>query len=259
MLCITLKTTDATWFPGTIPNWNRNMPTIKKRNRRSDMSADIINIKGTRKGLVICVDSTRDFEELKSTLRAKIASAGSFFKGARFTFYLDKKPLSSEETLELQDICREHGLVPDEQIDPIPLQKKRKLPAESADALTAIGVTQDEISEPGILIRRSLRSGQKIDFQGNVIVLGDVNPGSEITATGDIVVMGALRGTAHAGATGNEEAWIMSYRLTPTQLRIAGKICRPPDKDSGGGGPEVARLVAGQMLIEDYLTHGTKN
>lgn len=235
------------------------------------MAGEIINIKGTRKGLVICVDSTRDFEELKSSLRAKIESAGSFFKGAKFTFYLDKKPLSLEETLELQDICREHGLVPDEQIDwqpekkpapvtPLPLQAKTPAAArDAATSLPAAGVSEKELAEPGLLIGRSLRSGQKIHFQGNVIVLGDVNPGSEITATGDIIVMGALRGTAHAGAAGNEEAQILACRLKPVQLRIAGKICRPPDKDSVGSGPEVARLIAGQMMIEDYITHGTKN
>lgn len=228
------------------------------------MSSDVINIKGTRRGLVICVDSTHDFEVLKSSLRSKIESAGGFFKGAKFTFHLDKTPLSFDETRELQDICREHGLVPDEQIDwqpnvtrtpvsQLPLKEaKPALADDTAQAIPTIGVTEKELSESGLLIQRGLRSGQKIYYQGNVIVLGDVNPGSEITATGDIIVIGSLRGTVHAGASGNEQARIIAYRLQPTQLRIAGNICRPPDKDSGGSVPEVARLVTGQMMIENY-------
>lgn len=232
------------------------------------MANEVINIKGTRKGLVICVDSTRDFEELKSILRSKIESASGFFKGAKFTFRLDKNPLSLEEAKELQDICCQHGLVPDEHIDwqpcasPAPLMRMPQqlqqavkpvvTRATAAKSLPTIGVSEKELTEPGMLFQQGLRSGQKIHYRGNVIVLGDANPGSEITATGDIVVMGTLRGIAHAGAAGNEAARIMAYRLQPTQLRIAGRICRPPDKDSGGREPEIARLVAGQMMIEDY-------
>lgn len=235
------------------------------------MASDVINIKGTRRGLVICVDSTHDFEVLKSSLRSKIESAGGFFKGAKFTFHLAKTPLSFEETRELQNICREHGLVPDEQIDwqptfsrtpvsHLPLKgAKPALAEDSAKVLPTIGVTEKEMSEPGLLIQHGLRSGQKINYQGNIIVLGDVNPGSEITATGDIIIMGSLRGTVHAGASGNEHARIMAYRLRPTQLRIAGIICRPPDKDSGGNIPEIARLVTGQMMIENYGANNTKN
>lgn len=235
------------------------------------MANDVINIKGTRKGLVICVESNHDFEVLKSSLRSKIESAGSFFKGAKFTFHLDQNPLSLDETRELQDICRAHGLVPDEHIEwrpnalrkplsPLPVTVlKPESEKNISKVLPTVGVNEKELSEPGLLIRRSLRSGQKINCQGNVIVLGDVNAGSEITATGDIIVMGALRGIAHAGAAGDDSAQIVAYRLHPTQLRIAGVICRPPDKDSGGIRPEVARLVSGQMMIEYYITSGTKN
>lgn len=234
------------------------------------MSSDIINIKGTRMGLVICVESNHDFEVVKSSLRAKIESAGSFFKGAKFTFHLDSNPLTDDETRELQEICREHGLVPDEHIEWQPNAVKNSIPPlpvkvissplkAPASELPTIGVNEKELSEPGLLIRRNLRSGQKIDSHGSVIVLGDVNPGSEVTAAGDIIVMGALRGIAHAGASGNDGALILASRLQPTQLRIAGVICRPPDKDSGGSRPEVARLVSGQMMIEDYITNSTKN
>jgi len=235
------------------------------------MASEVINIKGTRKGLVICVDSTRDFEELKASLRSKIESGGSFFKGAKFTFHLDKTPLSAAETRELQDICCQHGLVPDEQIDWQPKTARpvvTRLPRpiirpeaakDTVNSLPSAGISEKELNEPGMLIQRGIRSGQKINHRGNVIVLGDVNAGSEITATGDIIVFGALRGIAHAGAAGNESAQIMACRLQPTQLRIAGKICRPPDKDSGGNGPEVARLVEGQMMIESYVTNSMKN
>lgn len=69
-----------------------------------------------------------------------------------------------------------------------------------------------------------LRSGQKVEFEGSVVVLGDVNAGSEIIAEDNIVVLGNLRGMAHAGAKGNEKAVIAAHSIESPQIRIATTI-----------------------------------
>ena len=107
--------------------------------------------------------------------------------------------------------------------------------------------------ENTILIKRTVRSGQSIQFDGNVVILGDVNPGAEIIARGNIVVMGALRGVIHAGATGNENATVAAFRLQPTQLRIANHITRAPDGEyMAPNYPEIARIKDGVVVIELY-------
>lgn len=112
---------------------------------------------------------------------------------------------------------------------------------------------QDFADENTILIKRTLRSGQCIQFDGNVVVMGDVNPGSEIVASGNIVVMGALRGVVHAGATGNEKATVSAFKLQPTQLRIANHITRAPDGDyPKPEHPETAKIRDGVVVIEVY-------
>lgn len=107
---------------------------------------------------------------------------------------------------------------------------------------------------PTLLIRRTLRSGQRVRFEGNVVVLGDVNPGAEITAGGDIIVMGWLRGLAHAGADGNEHAVVSAFRLNPTQLRIAQFIGRAPDQwdNTLPNVPEFAEVRDGQLVIDRW-------
>lgn len=104
------------------------------------------------------------------------------------------------------------------------------------------------------LIRRTLRSGQRVKFDGNVLVLGDVNPGAEIIATGSVVVMGALRGVVHAGAGGGESATVVALILLPTQIRIAACITRPPDGTERADSffPEQASLRDGEVVIEKY-------
>ena len=78
------------------------------------------------------------------------------------------------------------------------------------------------------MIRRTLRSGRTVRSQGHVVVFGDVNPGAEIIAAGDVIVWGRLRGNVHAGANGDESAFVCALDMTPTQLRIAGYISISP-------------------------------
>jgi len=72
--------------------------------------------------------------------------------------------------------------------------------------------------------RGSLRSGQKIEFEGSLVVLGDVNAGAEVLAGENIVVLGILRGMAHAGAQGNKEAIIAAASIESPQIRIANIV-----------------------------------
>lgn len=124
----------------------------------------------------------------------------------------------------------------------------------------SINVDQDDlVDENTILVQRTLRSGQSIRYNGNVVVLGDVNPGAEVTASGNVIVMGALRGVVHAGASGDENAVVMAFRLRPTQLRIANHITRPPDDDEVDTDfPEMARIKDGLVTIEAFQTGGER-
>lgn len=102
-----------------------------------------------------------------------------------------------------------------------------------------------------LLLCKNIRSGQKLACRGNIVVVGDVNPGAEVVAGGNIVILGCLRGMAHAGALGDENVVISAYRLSPTQLRIASHIARPPDNEVViEKDPEVASIKDGMVIIE---------
>lgn len=82
---------------------------------------------------------------------------------------------------------------------------------------------------PTLYIQRTLRSGQSITSEGNIVIIGDANPGSEIIAKGDITVWGILGGIAHAGSDGNKYARIRALKMNAIQLRIADVFARRPD------------------------------
>jgi septum site-determining protein MinC len=224
------------------------------------MSKDIVNIKGTRNGLVICLEAGHDFDEIKNTLISKIESSRGFFKGAKFIFHLGLNSLTSEKTKELEDICYNHGLVPNADI-PLPSKNISKpvqpLMREASPSLPSTGLIESD-KKPCLMVNHSLRSGQKVNYKGNVVIMGDINPGSEITALGDIIVLGSLRGVVHAGANGDMNSIIVAYRLNPVQLRIASTISRSPENNLISRHPEIARMHNGQMVIEPYLTRGLK-
>ena len=70
----------------------------------------------------------------------------------------------------------------------------------------------------------NMRSGQKIEFEGSLVILGDVNGGAEVIAGENIVVLGHLRGLAHAGAKGNKKAIIAAQEIDCPQIRISNIV-----------------------------------
>ena len=90
--------------------------------------------------------------------------------------------------------------------------------------------SREEIEKmPTLYIRKTIRSGQSISSDGNVLIIGDVNPGAEIIAKGDITVWGILAGIAHAGSDNNNYARIRALKLNPVQIRIGDIFARRPD------------------------------
>ena len=80
-----------------------------------------------------------------------------------------------------------------------------------------------EISETRY-IQYSLRSGQREEYSGSLVIIGDVNSGAEVIAGGNITIVGTLRGVAHAGANGNVKAIISANLVEETQIRIANQV-----------------------------------
>jgi septum site-determining protein MinC len=98
----------------------------------------------------------------------------------------------------------------------------------------------------------TLRGGQALHHDGNIVVVGDVNPGTELVATRDIVVFGRLLGVAHAGAQGDDNAKVFALQLQATQLRIATCIAVDEDRSRDASEPEVAFVRDGRIAIAPF-------
>lgn len=120
----------------------------------------------------------------------------------------------------------------------IKLIKQKKL---SLDAIRYSLAEGDVICR---VVEKSLRSGEEVISEGDILVMGDVNPGASIIANGNITVLGALRGSAYIKKHGK----VYATYMTPAQIRI-GKICSYNKKPKNVG-PAIALAENGEIIIE---------
>jgi septum site-determining protein MinC len=108
----------------------------------------------------------------------------------------------------------------------------------------------------GQFYKGNLRSGQKLEFDTSVILLGDVNPGASIISKGNIVILGSFKGKAHAGAAGNTNAFVLALDMQPVQIMIADVRARCSDEPKKPEkkpmkNTQIAYLEKGSLYIED--------
>lgn len=106
--------------------------------------------------------------------------------------------------------------------------------ADLARALSGLSPLGQRTHYRAMVVRGTIRSGETVSHNGDILVLGDVNPGSEIIADGDIIVMGALKGLPHAGAAGDSKAAVIALSISASRLRIGNCEANAPADDSDG-------------------------
>lgn len=133
---------------------------------------------------------------------------------------------------------------------------KELIDEENGQADENTKADQEICKMPTLYLQQTLRSGQTISYDGNIVLIGDVHPGSEIIAKGDITVWGILGGIAHAGARGNDWAKIRALKINAIQLRISGYYARRPDslnipfiQKTNQFTPEEARVNNGEIAL----------
>ena len=104
-----------------------------------------------------------------------------------------------------------------------------------------------------ILHEGTIRSGERIFSNGNLCIIGDVNPGAIVSATKNIYVWGKLLGIAFAGKGGNRNSSITSLYLKPLQLRIADVIAIGPKDKPKNYYPEIAVIDKRTINIKPYI------
>lgn len=230
---------------------------------------EIIEFRGVKEGVFIDIH-TDNFEEAREAIIEKMEKSQNFYKGIKLIDVFSEH-LSEREIVEIKLLLRYRydfiildGELPEDIFKNKSLISRDEL--EDKDKFVeASEVEELEIEEPlkffegidcGItkFIYGTLRGGQEVFFDGNIVIVGDVNPGAYVISTGNLIVMGHFRGVCHIGANGNERALMACYNLQPIQVRIANHIAISPDDEfSESKVPEIVRIKDGEVVVEEYL------
>jgi septum site-determining protein MinC len=229
------------------------------------LNAQPVVIKSSNNAINLVLDEKLPFPELIDEIRKKFIDSEKFFKNAKLAISFEGRELSQEEQYEIIDTIQRYTT-----ISVVCILDRDDLMDEVIRRRMGSYV-EEHSPQTGHFYKGTLRSGQQIEAETSMVVLGDVNPGAKVIAKGNIVVLGALKGIAYAGADGNESCFVAALEMDPMQIRIGDQIGRSADKkDLPKSGfrrktrdeasiPQIATVYEGQILIEPISSGLFKN
>lgn len=164
--------------------------------------------------IIVRISEKAEYKEIIECLEKKMPALKKLYKTEKTPILVTGKVLKNKEINEIKKIIQDSINV--------------EVTFDSPKVLGLHGIKktfEKEIENSETNFHKgSLRSGQKIEFEGSIVILGDVNAGAEVIAGENIVILGVLRGLAHAGAKGNKKAIIASNLIDSPQIRIANIV-----------------------------------
>ena len=215
----------------------------------------LVTLKWNKYGVTLILDGEVGFDEILKAVEIKFKDASRFFKNAKTAICFEGRKLSDEEERQIIDVIE--GTTELEIICVIDVDKDREefFKKIVEDTIKEKEEKKQKTEMPdvssGQFYRGTLRSGQILESDGDVIVLGDVNPGAKVIAARNAVILGCLKGTVYAGMNDVDNAFVVAMSMNPMQIRIGNSIARSDDNSkSKSSEPQIAFLENGNIYIE---------
>lgn len=202
-------------------------------------------IKGTKSGIIVHLDSEIPFGTLKEKVCEKFKSSAEFLGSAQIALSFEGRKLSDEEQFTLVNCITENSNLDIVCVIDDNAEREAYFNKTLEEKLMALN------SNTGQFYKGTLRSGQVLEFDTSIVILGDVNAGAQVVSTGNVVVLGKLLGNVYAGASGRENSFVVALQMNPTQIRIGDVIGRSPDgKHKADNETKIAFSQDGNIYIE---------
>ena len=204
-------------------------------------------IKGNKYGIAVILDKEVPFDELLKDIAEKFKSSSKFFDKASLAISFEGRSLTNDEERKVLDVISENSEINIVCVMDNDEMREKRCKKAVEDKLEELSV------HTGQFYKGTLRSGQMLEAESSLVVLGDVNPGAKVTAKGNIIILGALKGNAYAGAGGNGNSFVVALEMAPIQIRIADTIARCNDstkRKSLGDGAMIAFVEDDNIYIE---------
>lgn len=212
---------------------------------------NLVVFKGTADGIMIILDEQADFEELLNHFKQKLSASKAFFEGSSVNVRFKGRELNKEQQDALMQLLAHQNIMNISFVH----QFENEAPAYDEKLLWIKKELETMHGSMTYFHYGIIRSGMHIEYPGNVVVLGDVNPGGVITAGGHILVLGTLRGKVHAGLDNTYSTpFVISRDMKPIQIGIRNVIAQCPQGESASEGVgevlSIAYLLSEQIYID---------
>lgn len=187
------------------------------------MSQKVV-IKKNKFGITVIIDKELTYEDIKKEVEEKFKQSAKFFKDAEVAVSFQGAKLNQVQENELVQLITDNS-----QLKVICIVDEDKEREEIFQKAVESRDTVDNV-QGGQFYKGTLRSGQLLESETSIIILGDVNVGARVVAAGNVIVLGTLKGTVYAGANGNDNAFVVALDMDPMQIRIAETIARKADE-----------------------------
>lgn len=202
-------------------------------------------IKGNKSGIRIVLDDALPFPEILEEVGKKFRESSDFLGEAQVAVSFDGRKLTEEQEAILLECIKENSKLQVVCLIDEDKQREELFNQTLNEKLMAMNANS------GQFFKGTLRSGQVMEFETSVVILGDINVGAQVVSTGNVIVLGSLYGTVYAGAAGKENAFIVALKMNPMQIRISDVIARSSDeKQETPAEPQIAYLQDGAIYID---------
>lgn len=202
-------------------------------------------IKGNKAGIRIILDSELSFEELLQEVEIKFSESAEFLGDATVAVSLEGRELTEEEEAILLQCISDHSRL--NIVCIIDNDKKR----EEYFSQSLNERLMQMNTNTGQFFKGNLRSGQVMEFETSIVILGDVNAGAQVVSTGNVIILGALNGTVYAGASGKDNCFVVALKMNPVQIRIGDVIARcADDRKDPPKEPQIAYLENDAIYVD---------
>ena len=206
---------------------------------------DTVVIKSNKAGMIVILDPDIPFPQLLSDVGKKFGDNAKFWGSVQMTLTLEGRELTPEEEFAVVNQITENSNV--EIICLLDTDARRIERCEKA-----LNEKLMELScQTGQFFKGNLQSGETLESEASIVIIGDVGRGAKVLAKGNVIVLGKLSGTVCAGVAGNRGALITALDMAPVQLRIADFTGGLDGRGKRlGRGPMKASLEDNKVIIK---------
>lgn len=213
--------------------------------------AEKVKIKSFPNGITLELNQDAEFDEVLSEIAAKFSSGKNFFGNVSVALSIKGREVTDQE-----ENCIIEAITANSDVNIICIvehdDETEKTFIKALQQVEKQFSPEDDCS----LYRGTLKDNDVLQTEGNVVILGDVNPGCVVSVTGSIIVIGGLYGEAHAGRDGMEGVYVIALEMEPEKLKIGDFKYRSKDKRSKWGirpkiQPKIAYEKDGRVVLDN--------